>query len=88
MRECLSIARAAADQGHTVKVFVTGEGVGLLRDKGMEELTGIRDVEVSFCDFNARKMGIPAELHNNALRAGSQLDNAVMVRDSDRVICL
>lgn len=88
MKELVSISRSAVKKGHEVSVFITGEGVGLLLQKDIDELAGIDGVDVVFCDFNAMQMDIPRESLPDALRAGSQLDNAIMVRDTDRVITL
>ena len=88
MRELMSIARAAVDRGHTVSVFVMAEGTSLLAEKGMGELASIGGVDVSFCDYNAKEMGINRDEAAEPLRTGSQLDNAIMVRDSDRVVSL
>lgn len=35
------IARAAADQGHQVDVFLAGDGVALLRDETMDAVQGV-----------------------------------------------
>jgi len=88
MTELLSIASAAVERGHGVSVFLTSEGVGLLTEKRMSELASIDGVDVSFCDYVASRMGIVRDELAEQIRAGSQLDNAIMVRDSDRVISL
>lgn len=88
MKELVSIARSAIKKGHEVSVFITGAGVRLLLQKDIGELAGMDVVDVAFCDFNAMQMDIPRDSLPAALRAGSQLDNAIMVRDTDRVITL
>jgi hypothetical protein len=88
MKELVSIARAAVDRGHAVTVFVMAEGAGLLTEKAMDELAGLSGVDVSFCDYSTMEMDFNRQEIPEAVRTGSQLDNSIMVRDSDRVICL
>jgi len=88
LEEFVNIANSAVRQGHSVSVFITGEGVGLLLEKEMDKLSANDMIEMVYCEFISKIKGIPSESIPEALTAGSQLDNALMVRDSDRVISL
>jgi hypothetical protein len=88
MKELLSITRAAVEAGHDVSVFIMGEGIELIAVKEMAELAEIPGVDLSFCEYNAMNMDIQRGSFPSSIRAGSQLDNALMVRDSNRVISL
>lgn len=87
-KELLSIARAAVDKGHSVSVFVMSGGIALLSEREMLELLETQGVGISFCEFNAAQSGINLDTIAGTIKPGSQLDNAIMVRDSDRVISL
>jgi len=84
----VNLALTAARQGHRVSVFVTGEGVELLPEKEIAELAANDMIEMVFCEFISKKIGIAPDSIPDSFKAGSQLDNALMMRDSDRVISL
>lgn len=88
MKELSAIVRAALGKGHEVSVFVMGEGASFLVDETLGGLGALEGVSVSFCDFNATRKSIDRSMIQPHVRSGSQLDNALMVRDSDRVISL
>lgn len=79
---------AALAKGHTVAIFTTDEGTRLLKDAGYAALASREGVAMAFCDHSMRRHGgRPAGLPE-AIRGGSQFDNAVMYNDSDKVIVL
>ncbi|UCG78032.1 MAG: DsrE family protein [Nitrospirota bacterium] len=82
------IAKAALAAGHEVIIFVMDEGINIMHDPSLLELTGSKGVSVSYCDHNAQqlkldKSGLPGEIVS-----GSQYNNAVMANESDRLIVL
>lgn len=88
MEELSAIVRAAIGKGHEVSVFVMGEGARFLVDEALGGLGSLEGVNVAYCDFNATKRAVDRSKVQSHVRSGSQLDNALMVRDSDRVIVL
>ena len=84
----LACAEQLAIRGHQVTVFIMSSGVLLLSDNVLSDLAETGNVDISYCDFNATRMNIDKSSISLRVKASSQLDNALMVRDSDRVICL
>ena len=84
----LGIVNAAVSKGHSVIIFGMDEGTKLLEDADFTALHKLNGVSMSYCDHsahnhNVNKEGIPAEIVG-----GSQLNNAYMNNDADKVIVL
>ena len=88
LEDFVNIADSAMRQGHSVSVFFTAEGIELIHEREIAELSVNAMIDMVYCEFLSTKAGIPPDSIPSALRAGSQLDNALMLRDSDRVISL
>ncbi len=88
MQQLSDIARAAIGKGHEVCIFVMDAGVHLLSSAELGRLAAIDGVEIKYCDYNALTNDIDIEAIHSDVQAGSQMDNAIMMRDLDRVIAL
>ena len=84
-REHISgVIQAARRAGHPVRVFLNDEGVRFSLDPEFLELLALGGVEIAVCDHFREKLGI--EQKSEGITYGSQYDNAVMMRDSARVL--
>lgn len=82
------ITQAALAKGHTVAIFATDDGTNLLAVDRYASLGALAGVTMSYCDHSAaRRGGRPAGLPE-AIRQGSQFENAIMISESDKVIVL
>lgn len=88
LADVIGITRAAVSRGHDVIIFVMDEGIRLLGKKGLQELSSLERVLLSYCEVSARKMDVTFEGIPKEIAAGSQFNNAMMVRQADRVISL
>jgi predicted peroxiredoxin len=86
--DVLGITDAAISKGHEVIIFNMDAGSRLLSDRDLGALCERPGVTMSFCDLNATQRGVEKEALPEAIARGSQLDNARMVHDADRVIRL
>jgi hypothetical protein len=84
--DVLGITKAAVKRGHRVILFFMDEGCRLLEDEEILNLRNMDGVSMSLCDLNRKKIGI--EKIPDGIRCGSQYDNAVMNKESDKVIVL
>ncbi len=84
----LGITNAALSKGHEVVIFTMDEGTKLLADPSFAGLCGTAGVTMSFCSLNAKGLNIATDGLPSEIVCGSQYNNAVMVRDADRVIVL
>lgn len=82
----IGITKVSIKRGHRVILFFMDEGCNLLKDGEITALRNIEGVSISICDFNRKKIGIK-DIPEGIL-CGSQYDNAVMNRESDKVIIL
>ncbi|MEW6738888.1 MAG: hypothetical protein ACOYU2_08265 [Nitrospirota bacterium] len=86
--DVVGITEAAVGRGHRVVLFFMDEGCRLITDSRIVSLKDRDGVSMSLCDFNRKKMGISDEEVPEGIICGSQYDNAVMNRESDKVIVL
>jgi predicted peroxiredoxin len=88
LKHVQGFTRAALAAGHEVIIFVMDRGTHLLRDAGLQGLAGLPGVSLSLCDHSAKRHGVDIEGLPGALICGSQLNNAMMNHQADRVIVL
>jgi len=88
LTDVLGITKAALAKGHEVIIFNMDEGTRLLGNPYFRELCGMKGVRMSFCDYNAKGFGISKEGIPDEIVCGSQLNNAEMVHDADRILVL
>lgn len=86
--DVVGIARAAVGKQHQVTICVMDEGVRLVEKQAMATLAGLEGVSVSMCSHSARMFGVGTESMSPHIHCGSQLQNAMMNHDADRVIVL
>jgi sulfur relay (sulfurtransferase) complex TusBCD TusD component (DsrE family) len=84
--DIVGIAEAAVERGHRIIIFFMDEGCRLITDKKIVSLKDRYGVSMSLCDYNRKKMGILDKDIPEGIICGSQYDNAVMNRESDKVI--
>jgi hypothetical protein len=87
-RHVLGVARAAARRGASTEIFMTGEGVHLVRDRRFRELTAV--ARVSVCDVSYRAAGLEGK-HAPGLTDKdfvTQWRNAEIVERCDRYLIL
>ena len=87
-RHVLGLAGAAARVGISTEIFLTGEGVHLVRDRGFQEL--IVAARVSVCDASFRAAGLDGEDVTGLTDKDfvTQWRNAEMVERCDRYLIL
>lgn len=88
LKHVLGFTRAALAARHEVIIFVMDGGTRLLRDAGLQGLAGLPGVSLSLCDHSAKRHGVDIEGLPAAVVCGSQLNNAMMNHQAERVIVL
>ncbi|BCB96847.1 hypothetical protein JZK55_17690 [Dissulfurispira thermophila] len=86
--DIIGITETAVNKGHRVLIFFMDEGCRLVTDKKIISLMERDGVSMSLCDFNRKKIGLSDEETPEGITCGSQYDNAVMNKESDKVIVL
>ncbi len=84
----VGLVKAAVSKGHEVIVFNMDDGTKLVGTPEFKSLCTMQGVSMSFCDHNAKQLGIATEGLPEEIVCGSQYNNSVMVHDADRVIVL
>jgi len=84
----VGIARAALARGYGVSVFVMDDGARLLHHALFPGLVTSPGVKMSYCLQSAKKREIDTDGLLTEIVKGSQLNNAFMHREADRVIVL
>jgi hypothetical protein len=88
LEDVIGITDAALSKGHEVIIFNMDAGTRLLGAEALGSLCHRPGVTMSFCDLNATELNIEKDGLPEDIVQGSQLNNARMVHDADRVIRL
>lgn len=86
--EIIGLTRAALSKGHEVSIFTMDEGTRLLREASFTDLCKLDNVNMSFCDHSAKRINVITDGLSEKIVGGSQLNNAIMSHNSDKVIVL
>ena len=84
----IGLVRAALEKGWSARLFVMDQGTRLLEDPEFSSLADLDAVTISFCEFNARQLGINLDQVSRKIKKGTQLNNAIMCNKADRVLVL
>ena len=84
----VGICRAALARNHQVTIFAMDEGTRLLENEAFVSLAELDGVSMSLCDHSAKMCGARTERLPPKIVCASQLNNAMMNHNADRVIVL
>ena len=84
----VGICRAALAKSHQVIIFAMDEGTRLLENDAFVSLAELDGVSMSLCDHSAKMLGAKTEGLSPKIACASQLNNAMMNHNADRVIVL
>ncbi len=86
LKHVIGLIGAALKKGHSARLFVMDEGTRLLENSKFTGLSDHEKVTMSFCEYNARQLGINYENLNTKIKKGTQLNNAIMCEKSDKIL--
>lgn len=86
--DVVGICRAAVARKHEVIIFAMDEGTRLLENDAFVSLAALDGVSMSLCDHSAKACGAKTEGLPPKIICASQLNNAMMNHNADRVIVL
>jgi predicted peroxiredoxin len=84
----VGMAEAAARKGHEVSIFAMDGGIQLLGQSSFVALADLDHVTMSLCEHSASQQGTDTSGLPVGVTRGSQMNNALMHREADRVIVL
>ncbi len=82
----VAISKAALKKGHSVRLFMTDEGVNLAKNSEVMDLRNLENVEVSLCDFSAKKRNIGDSDVPEGVTKGTQYQNSLMHNECDKIL--
>jgi len=88
LEDVAGITRAALAKNHQVIIFAMDDGTRLLENQILASLAGLEGVSLNVCDHSAKMCGVNVESLSPKIVCGSQLHNAMMNHNADRVIVL
>lgn len=88
LEHLIGVTMAAIKAKHEVMIFVMDAGTRLLQNQKLIDLSNSEDVSVSFCSHSASELGVNADDIADSIACSSQLNNAMMNTESDKVIVL
>lgn len=86
--DVVGICRAALAKNHQVLIFAMDEGTRLLERDAFVSLAALEGVSMSLCEHSAQMCGAKTEGLPPKIVCASQLNNAMMNHNADRVIVL
>lgn len=84
----VAITKAALKRGHSVRLFMTDDGVSLIRHDGVMALRKLENVEVSLCDFSANKRNFGDSDIPEGVIKGTQYQNSLMHNECDKILVI
>ena len=84
----IGLANAAIGRGDEVTFFIMDDGLKLLRDRAFTLLCKSENINMSFCEHSAKTMNINTDGIPEEIISSSQMNNAIMNNESDKVIVL
>lgn len=84
----VGICRAALAKNHEVIIFAMDDGTRLLEDATFVALAQHEGVTMSLCEHSAQMVGAKIEGLPPQIVCASQLNNAMMNHNADRVVVL
>ena len=86
--DVVGICRAALTKNHQVIIFAMDEGTRLLENDAFVALAEFEGVSLTLCDHSAKMIGVKTGGLSPKIVCASQLNNAMMNHNADRVIVL
>ncbi len=84
--DVIGIIKAGLNKGHKLSVFMMDEGVFYCQDEDIVTLNQSDNINMSLCDRSCHLRGITADMIPDGITEGSQLQNAMMHNNADRII--
>lgn len=88
LKDLEGITHAALSREIEVDIFLMDEGVRLLPTPELRNLSSHENVSVAYCDYSTLQLDISREGFPEQAETGSQYDNALMVKNVDKVVSL
>ena len=82
----VAVTKAALRRGYSVRLFMTDDGVHLVKNAGVMELRKLENVEVSLCDYSANKRNLGDSDIPEGVIKGTQYQNSLMHNECDTVL--
>ena len=84
----IGITRTAAARGHDVTIFFTDTGTSFVNVPEITDLASVSGVKMAYCELNAKEAGVIRDKVPERIVNGSQLNNALMFHNADKIISL
>ncbi|MBN2655271.1 MAG: DsrE family protein [Nitrospirae bacterium] len=80
------LADASLVRGHSIRIFMTDEGVKLIENKKMHNYAPMQKTHISFCSHSAKNHNINTSMLPEGISPSTQYQNALMHNECDRVL--
>lgn len=82
----IELTQRMVQKGFSVSIFLTDDGVLLIKNPEIAGLRNLAGVEMSLCDYTARSRNIPSEEIPEGVIAGTQYQNSLIHSECDRIL--
>ncbi|RJQ49436.1 MAG: hypothetical protein C4538_02195 [Nitrospiraceae bacterium] len=82
----IEITKAALKRGHHVSIFMTDDGIYLVKNGGVANLRELDNVEMSICNFSADGRYLSENEIPSGIANATQYQNSLMHNECDKVL--
>jgi sulfur relay (sulfurtransferase) complex TusBCD TusD component (DsrE family) len=82
----IEITKAALKRGHSVRIFMTDDGIYLTKNSEVANLRNLENVELSLCNYSASGRHLEDKEIPEGVINGTQYQNSLIHNECDKVL--
>lgn len=85
-KKIIELTQAAVKKGHSVNIFMTDDGIYLVKNSAVAGLRKLDNVEMSLCNYSAQGRNLATEEVPEGITNGTQYQNSLIHNECDKVL--
>ncbi|MDA8089796.1 MAG: DsrE family protein [Nitrospiraceae bacterium] len=82
----IEITKEAVKRGHIVSIFMTDDGIYLIKNGAVADLRKLDNVDMSLCNYSAKGRNLDESEIPEGVINGTQYQNALIHNECDKVL--
>lgn len=84
--QIIELTKAAVKRGHSVSIFMTDDGIYLVKNSAVADLRKLDNVDMSLCNYSAQGRNLATEDVPEGVTNGTQYQNSLIHNECDKVL--